>query len=231
METINFFVRAKSTSPPAAPAPGPAGSPSDGDRDQSPDAARPAAALSAARADDEAPGAREAARLRGELAEADARAARAAAARDRSRAELDAVVELAANRASFAEDLARAADRCDRAEAHAARLDRDRAALRDRVAAREAAVPAAWHRALAEHRPRARSQVDVDGDREGFDASAGAADYDAFANDTPVRTYDLSNARGGGDDGPMSDAEEASYQDALLGICMDLPMLRGRKAS
>ena len=82
---------------------------------------------------------------------------------------------------------------------------------------------------LAEHRPRARSQVDVDGDREGFDASAGAADYDAFANDTPVRTYDLSNARGGDDDGPMSDAEEASYQDALLGICMDLPMLRGRK--
>ncbi|KAH8057221.1 hypothetical protein JL722_6869 [Aureococcus anophagefferens] len=73
--------------------------------------------------------------------------------------------------------------------------------------------------------------VDVDGDREGFDASAGAADYDAFANDTPVRTYDLSNARGGDDDGPMSDAEEASYQDALLGICMDLPMLRGRKAS
>ena len=67
--------------------------------------------------------------------------------------------------------------------------------------------------------------------REGFDASAGAADYDAFANDTPVRTYDLSNARGGDDDGPMSDAEEASYQDALLGICMDLPMLRGRKAS
>ena len=127
--------------------------------------------------------------------------------------------------------MARAADRCDRAEAHAARLDRDRAALRDRVAARGAAVPAAWHRALAEHRPRARSQVDVDGDREGFDASAGAADYDAFANDTPVRTYDLSNARGGDDDGPMSDAEEASYQDALLGICMDLPMLRGRKAS
>ncbi|KAH8072863.1 hypothetical protein JL721_3513 [Aureococcus anophagefferens] len=131
----------------------------------------------------------------------------------------------AANRASFAEDLARAADRCDRAEAHAASTGPARS---DRAAASRRARRVAP--GLAEHRPRAGARSTSTATARASSV-AGAADYDAFANDTPVRTYDLSNARGGDDDGPMSDAEEASYQDALLGICMDLPMLRGRKAS